>query len=192
LLHRAPKYGNDAPAVDAWAARVARHYCELMGAYRTVRGGPFFVHLFSFTLMLRMGARTGAMPDGRRAGTPLAYSVSAVQGRDERGVTAMLMSLSRIPHHLAAASSSAIVEVEPSLLEGEDRAKFVDLLQTAIRQGVGQMQWNVVSADTLRRAQLDPAAHRSLCVRVSGFSQQFVLLDREMQEHIIARTKHRS
>jgi len=48
----------------------------------------------------------------------------------------------------------------------------------------------VVSADTLRAAQQDPDRYRSLCVRVSGFSQQFVLLDREMQDHIIARTKH--
>lgn len=53
------------------------------------------------------------------------------------------------------------------------------------------MQWNVVNAETLRKAQADPKAYRSLCVRVSGFSQQFILLDKEMQEHIIARTKHR-
>ena len=192
LLHRAPKYGNDVPEADAWAARVARHYCELMGTFRTVRGGRFHVHLFSYTLMLRMGAATLAMPDGRLAGTPLAYSVSAVQGRDERGVTAMLMSLSRLPHHLAAASSSAIIELDPSLLEGEGGDKFPDLIQAAIRQGVGQMQWNVVSAETLRKAQANPEAYRSLCVRVSGYSQQFILLDREMQEHIIARTKHRA
>jgi formate C-acetyltransferase len=114
-----------------------------------------------------------------------------VQGRDERGLTAMLMSLSRLPHHLAAASSSAIIEVDPVLLEGEGRTRFVDLIQAAIRQGVGQMQWNVVSAETLRKAQANPQAYRSLCVRVSGFSQQFILLDKEMQEHIIARTKHR-
>ncbi len=149
------------------------------------------MHLFSFTLMLGMGAATGATPDGRLAGEPLAYSVSAVQGRDERGLTAMLMSLSRLPHYLAAASSSAIIEVDPVLLEGEGQARFADLLQTAIRQGVGQMQWNVVSAELLRKAQTNPEAYRSLCVRVSGFSQQFILLNKDLQEHIIARTKHR-
>lgn len=190
LLHRAPKYGNDAAGADAWAARVTRHYCELLGNYRTARGGPFLVHLFSFTLMLPMGQGTGALPDGRRCGEPLAYSVSPGQGRDERGLTAVLASLSRLPHHLAAASSSAIIEVDPTLLAGEGREKFVDLLQAAIRMGVGQMQWNVVSADTLRQAQVEPEHYRHLCVRVSGFSQQFVLLGRDMQDHIIARTKH--
>ncbi len=193
LLHRAPKYGNDAPAVDAWAARAAEQYCRMLRGFTSSRGGPFLAHLFSYTLMLRLGARTGATPDGRLAGAPLAYSVSAVQGRDERGLTAMLNSLSRLPHYLAAASSSAIIEADPRLLaEGEARDKFVSLIQAAIRQGVGQMQWNVVDAETLRAAQADPERYRSLCVRVSGYSQQFVLLDREMQDHIIARTKHAS
>ncbi|NLV75148.1 MAG: hypothetical protein GXY52_10800 [Chloroflexi bacterium] len=190
LLHRAPKYGNDQGTPDAWAARVARYYCEAASEWRS-NHGRYLCHLFSYTLMLPMGARTGATPDGRLAGSPLAYSVSAVQGRDERGVTPMLQSLSRLPHNLAAASSSAIIEVDPNLLaEGEPRSKFVDLIQTAIRQGVGQMQWNVVNAETLRRAQSDPEAYRSLCVRVSGYSQQFILLSHDMQEHIIARTKH--
>ncbi len=191
LLRRAPKYGNDVAAVDRWAERVARHYCEHMAAYRTPRGGRFHVHLFSYTLMIEMGKGTGATPDGRLAGTPLAYSVSPAQGRDEKGLTAVLTSLSRLPYHLVAASASAIIEADPLLFEGEGRAKFVDLLIAAIRLGVGQMQWNVVSAETLRAAQADPASHRNLCVRVSGYSQQFTLLDREMQEHIIARTKHR-
>ena len=52
------------------------------------------------------------------------------------------------------------------------------------------MQFNVVSAETLRRAQEHPEQYRNLCVRVSGFSQKFSLLGREMQDHIIARTKH--
>ncbi|MHB1354575.1 MAG: pyruvate formate lyase family protein [Anaerolineae bacterium] len=191
LLHRAPKYGNDQPVTDAWASRVTSFYCDLASNWRSAHGGRFFCHLFSYTLMLPMGARTGATPDGRLAGTPLAYSVSAVQGRDEHGVTPLLLSLSRLPHNLAAASSSAIIEVDPRLLEaGEPREKFVDLIQTAIRQGVGQMQWNVVNAETLRKAQADPEAYRSLCVRVSGYSQQFILLGKEMQEHVIARTKH--
>ncbi len=192
LRNRLPKYGNDHPVPDGYAARVTRDYCELLARHRTVTGGSFFAHLFTFTLMLGYGAQTGASPDGRRAREPLAYSVAPVQGRDREGITALVNSLSRLPHDLAAGSSAAILEVHPSLLEGDGRAAFVDLVQTAIRQGVGQMQFNVVSAEMLRGAQADPDRYRNLCVRVSGFSQQFVLLGRDMQDHIIARTKHRS
>ncbi|HOK54807.1 MAG TPA: glycine radical domain-containing protein, partial [Armatimonadota bacterium] len=79
---------------------------------------------------------------------------------------------------------------DPTLLEEPSREAFVDLMITAIDLGVGQLQFNVVNAETLKAAQNDPEAYQNLCVRVSGFSQQFCLLDREMQDHIIARTKH--
>ena len=67
---------------------------------------------------------------------------------------------------------------------------MTDIVATAIKRGVGQLQFNVVNAETLRRAQAEPDEYRNLCVRVSGFSQRFGLLDRQMQDHIIARTKH--
>ena len=139
-----------------------------------------------FWSLLRIRAFEQKEPEKVRA------FMRAVQGRDREGITALVNSLSRLPHDLAAGSSAAILEVHPSLLEGDGRAAFVDLVQTAIRQGVGQMQFNVVSAEMLRGAQADPDRYRNLCVRVSGFSQQFVLLGRDMQDHIIARTKHRS
>ena len=191
LRNRIPKYGNDDRLPDDFAAELVRQYCDLLATYKTPSGGTFFCHLFTFVLMLGHGKLTGASPEGRHAGEPLAYSVSPAQGRDKEGITAVMNSLARIPHHLAAASSSAIVELDPTLLEGPSREAFVDLLIASVNQGVGQLQFNVVSADTLRAAQGDPDRYRNLCVRVSGFSQQFCLLDKEMQDHIIARTKHR-
>jgi formate C-acetyltransferase len=191
LLRRVPKYGNDQALPDRHAAALARQYCELLGRHRTPSGGGFHVHLFTFTLMLPYGQLTGASPDGRRAGEPLAYSLSPTQGRDRAGFTAVLNSLAKVPHHLVAASSSAILEAHPSLLAGEaGHEAFTDLLATAVAQGVGQMQLNCVTAEDLRAAQDDPERYANLCVRVSGFSQQFVLLGRDLQDHIIARTKH--
>jgi formate C-acetyltransferase len=190
LRNRLPKYGNDQPLPDKYAGQLARQYCELMSGFKTVSGGTFFTHLFTYTLMLPFGKQTAAAPDGRRAGEPLAYSVSPAQGRDTQGLTAAISSLSHIPHHLVAASSSAILEADPALLEGKGRQAFTDMVISAVNMGVGQLQFNVVSADMLRAAQAEPERYRNLCVRVSGFSQQFCLLDREMQDHIIARTKH--
>ncbi|MHB0999665.1 MAG: pyruvate formate lyase family protein [Armatimonadota bacterium] len=190
LKNRMPKYGNDDLLVDTFASDIVSQYCKQLDKYEAPNGGNYFVHLFTFTLMISMGKQTGASPDGRLSREPLAYSLSPAQGRDKEGLTAVINSLSRIPHHLAAASSSAILEADPKLLEGPGREAFVDLLITAVKQGVGQMQFNVVSADTLREAQRNPERYSNLCVRVSGFSQQFSLLDREMQDHIIARTKH--
>lgn len=190
LRNKLPKYGNDEPLPDSFAAELARQYCELLAGHSTPCGGTFFSHLFTFVLMLSHGKLTGASPEGRLAGEPLAYSVSPAQGRDKEGITAAINSLAKIPHDLAAASSSAILEVAPSLLQDAGREAFTALLVTAIDKGVGQLQFNVVNADTLKAAQEQPERYSNLCVRVSGFSQRFGLLDRDMQDHIIARTKH--
>jgi pyruvate formate-lyase/glycerol dehydratase family glycyl radical enzyme len=191
LLNRAEKYGNDCAEVDGWAARVAAHFCDTMSSHKTWFGGSFHVHLFSFLWNVNpCGDATGALPDGRRAWEPLAYSLSATAGRDRRGITAFFNSLARIPHHKAAGSSSAIIEINPSFLRGQGRAKFLDVLQTAIASGVGQMQFNVVSADRLRQAQEDPEHYGNIIVRVSGFSQEFRLVHKALQDHIIERTKH--
>ena len=192
LLRKAPKYGNDEEGVDRIAAEVAAHYCDLMHEHRTVSGGRFHVHLFSFVWHLTpCGEKTGASPDGRRAGDPLAYSLSPMQGRDAAGLTAVLNSLIRMPHHLAAASSSAIIEVDPALFEDARRDQLVSILKTAIDRGLGQLQLNVVTVDTLIKAQQEPEKYQNLQVRVSGYSYKFCLLDKTMQDHIIARTKHR-
>jgi formate C-acetyltransferase len=168
LLNRAPKYGNDEDAVDTLAARVFRHYCDLMRQVSETYHMPFFAQPFTFLWLVEAGQRTAATPDGRRRGENLAYSISPMQGRDSKGLSALINSLARLPQRMAAGSTSAIVEAEPVLFAGENLDQLL----------------------TLRKAQAEPEKYRNLAVRVSGFSQKFCLLDKELQDHIIARTKH--
>ena len=95
-----------------------------------------------------------------------------------------------LPHDHSAGSSSAIIELTPKLLEGDGLERVLDAVQTSIDSGVGQLQFNVIDADTLLEAQADPDRFQHIAVRVSGFSMRFCLLDKAMQDHIIARTKH--
>ena len=192
LLHRAPKYGNDNAAVDGLARDVAEHFIAVMDGMESPLHGRYFVHLFSFRCNIDFGKNVGALPDGRLAKEPLAYSLSAHAGRDVHGVTAMLSSLSRLPHAKAAGASAAIVDLDPVLVEGESGLRTLcHLVETAIAMGVGQLQFNVVTAERLRKAQEDPERYGNIAVRVAGYSQMFRLVDRELQDHIIARTKHR-
>jgi len=191
LLHRGPKYGNNTPAVDELAARICREFIALMDTMRSPLGGRYFVHLFTFLANVGMGKTVGALPDGRRSGEPLAYSLSAHQGRDVAGVTALLHTLSRLPHSRAAGASAAIVEVDPALVTGQAGVeRLTQLIEAAVAMNVGQLQWNVTTADRLRQAQTDPERYGNIPVRVAGYSQWFRLVDRELQDHIIARTKH--
>jgi len=192
LLRQAPKYGNDQAEVDQIAARVCEDFIALMDTMRSPLGGRFFVHLFSFLLNLPFGKSVGATPDGRKAGDPLAYSLSAHQGRDEKGVTAMLNSLARMPHSRAAGASAAIVELDPAVVEGPAGVKrLAELIRAAFAMGVGQLQWNITTVERLRQAQQDPERYGNIAVRVAGFSQMFRLIPKDLQDHIIARTKHK-
>ena len=191
LLTGAPKYGNDAPEVDEIAVRVTNDFIDLMDTFHSALGGRYFVHLFTFLCNIAFGKGLGATPDGRRAGEPLAYSLSAHQGRDVNGVTALLRSLARLPHNRAAGATAAIIDLDPKLVEGEAGiTRLAQLITAAIRMGIGQMQFNVVTAERLRQAQADPEHYGNLPVRVAGYSQMFKLLTPELQEHVIARHKH--
>ncbi len=193
LLHQAPKYGNDDASVDALGRLVSEHFIGIMDRMRSPLGGRYHVHLFSFHVNLAFGKAVGATPDGRRAGAPLAYSLSAHQGRDVNGITALLNTLARMPHARAAGATAAIVELDPQVVAGpEGVVRLVQLIRGAIDMGVGQLQWNVTTKERLQQAQADPERYGNIAVRVAGYSQMFRLLGRELQDHIIARTKHQA
>lgn len=191
LLTGAPKYGNDVAEVDDIAVWLTNWFIDQMDRHRTPLGGRFVVHLFSFLLNIGFGRTLGATPDGRRAGEPIAYSLSAQQGRDEKGVTTLLNTLSKLPHSRAAGATAAIIDLDPKLVAGPDGVeRMSQFIRAAIRMGVGQMQFNVVTAEQLRQAQSDPEKYGNIPVRVAGYSQMFRLLSGDLQEHVIARTKH--
>ena len=52
-------------------------------------------------------------------------------------------------------------------------------------------QFNVVSRETLLRAQKDPSKYQNLIVRVAGYSAYFANLEKTVQQDIIERTEER-
>jgi formate C-acetyltransferase len=51
------------------------------------------------------------------------------------------------------------------------------------------IQFNVVTAETLRAAQKEPEKYRDLIVRVAGYSDYFCDLTPGLQNEIVARTE---
>jgi formate C-acetyltransferase len=190
LIRRVPKYGNDDERVDALAQRWGDRYCELVAQHPTIRGGAYQPGFYTVSAHVPMGANVGALPDGRHAGEPLADGgLSPMTGRDRLGPTAVLRSVSRL--NLALASNGTLLNMKflPSFFRTEDAlAKFVLLLRGFCALRVPHVQFNVVSAETLRRAQARPEEFRNLVVRVAGYSAYFTELDRTLQDEIIART----
>jgi formate C-acetyltransferase len=137
------------------------------------------------------GARTGALPGGRLAGTPLADgSVSPSQGADAKGPTAVINSCSKIDQSRILCTLLNMKFQPATLKTKEDRQKLLALIKTYFDNGGKHIQFNTVDRATLLDAQQHPERHRNLIVRVAGYSAFFAELSRGMQDEIIARSEH--
>lgn len=191
LINRAPKYGNDDDRVDQFAGRWGDRYCELVEQYETIRGGVYQPGFYTVSAHVPMGANVGATPDGRHARTPLADGgLSPTAGRDRRGATAVLHSVSKLNLKLASNGTLLNMKFLPAFFDGPSALnKFAQLLRGFSELHIPHVQFNVVDAATLRAAQADPDAYRSLVVRVAGYSAYFTELDKELQDEIIRRSE---
>ena len=190
LLHRMPKYGNDDDYADALMVRVFEGLCELVDGRPNTKGGHYRVEMLPTTCHVYFGSVTGATPDGRPAGVPLSEGISPVQGADRRGPTAVIRSAAKMDHRRTG-GTLLNMKFAPSLLADEQGIeKLAHLVRGYFRMDGHHVQFNVVSAHTLREAQSTPDQHRDLIVRVAGYSDYFCDLSRELQDEIIARTEH--
>jgi formate C-acetyltransferase len=190
LLNRAPKYGNDIDEVDMYAKEAALIYCREVEKYKNPRGGTFQPGLYPASINVAMGAVTGATPDGRKAGTPLADGVSPSAGADKLGPTAVMNSVAKLDHTIASNGTLLNQKFHPSVLKGENGYKnLANLIRGYFRHLGMHVQFNVVSRKTLLDAQAHPERYKSLVVRVAGYSAQFISLDKSIQDDIINRTE---
>ena len=191
VIHRVPKFGNDDDRVDLYAQKWANRFSELVAQHPTIRGGIYQPGFYTVSAHVPMGSHVGATPDGRLAGTPLADGgLSPTAGRDVKGPTAALRSVGKLDLKLASNGTLLNMKFLPSFFDGKEALKkFVTLLRGFCQLNIPHVQFNVVSADTLRQAQASPEEFRHLVVRVAGYSAYFTELDHELQEEIIRRTE---
>jgi formate C-acetyltransferase len=190
LLNKTPKYGNDDEYADALLTDLFNAFYAEVNGRKNTKGGSYRVNYLSTTCHVYFGSVTGATPDGRKAYEPLSDGISPVQGADRRGPTAVLKSAARMDH---ARTGGTLLNQKftPQLLEGEEGIdRLAHLVRSYFRLDGHHIQFNVVSADTLRAAQENPEKYRDLIVRVAGYSDYFCDLTTALQNEIIARTEH--
>jgi len=192
LLNETPKYGNDDDYADSIAWSIFEEYFDVVDGRPNTKGGEYRVNLLPTTVHIYFGRVTGATPDGRKAGEPLSDGISPSQGADKNGPTAVIKSAAKIDH-TKTGGTLLNQKLMPQLLADEEGIdKLAHLVRTYFRLGGHHIQFNVVDAETLREAQKNPEKYRDLIIRVAGYSDYFVDLDKELQDEIIARTEHRN
>ena len=192
LWNHTPKYGNDDDYADDIMRHVFETYFSLIDGRPNTRGGHFRINLLPTTCHIYFGSVVGATPDGRQCGEPLSEGISPVQGADRKGPTAVLRSAAKMDH-LKTGGTLLNQKFTPQLLADEEgMLKVAQLVRTYFKLDGHHIQFNVVSAETLRQAQQSPEKYRDLIVRVAGYSDYFVDLGISLQNEIIRRTEHSS
>lgn len=190
VLNQTPKYGNDDDYSDDVLQKIFESYFSNIDGRPNTKGGHHRINLLPTTVHVYFGQMTGALPDGKRKHEPLSEGISPVQGADRNGPTAVIKSVSKIDH-LRTGGTLLNQKFTPHLLATEEGMdKLMHLIRSHFRLDSHHIQFNVVTAETLREAQANPEKHRNLIVRVAGYSDYFVDLTPELQDEIIKRTEH--
>jgi len=190
LLYDTPKYGNDDERADVHATWVFDTFYEAVNGRRSPRGATYRINMLPTTSHVYFGKVTGATPDGRLAREPLSEGISPFQGMDRKGPTAVLNSALKIDH-LKTGGTLLNQKFTPDFFRDERSIrKVTQLIRSYFRMDGHHIQFNVVSADTLRDAQKHPEKYQDLIVRVAGYSDYFNDLGPELQNEIIRRTEH--
>jgi formate C-acetyltransferase len=189
ILNEAPHYGNDNEYPDQFARWASDIYGNAVNAATGPRG-RYAAGLYPVTAHVLFGMLTAASPDGRKTGEPLADGISPVQQMDKSGPTATLKSVSVIDQKKFSNGTLLNMRFHPTALKNETgKAKLIALIRTYFALGGMEMQFNIVSGKTLRKAQEKPEEYRDLVVRIAGFSAYFVELYKASQDDIIKRTE---
>jgi len=192
LWNNTPKYGNDDDYADNLLKDSFNAFYDAINGRKNVRGGLYRVNYLSTTCHVYFGSVTGATADGRRASEPLSEGVSPVQGADRHGPTSVIKSVAKMDQ-VRTGGTLLNQKFTPMLLEGDDGLQnLAHLVRSYFKLDGHHVQFNVVSAETLRAAQASPEKYRDLIVRVAGYSDYFCDLTRSLQDDIIARTEHKS
>ncbi|MCL9643735.1 glycyl radical diol dehydratase GrpM [Rahnella victoriana] len=192
ILENSPCFGNDIDEVDLVARKCALIYCQEVEKYTNPRGGQFQAGIYPVSANVLFGKDVAALPDGRMAKEPLADGVSPRQGKDTQGPTAAANSVAKLDHFIASNGTLYNQKFLPSSLAGEQGLRhFSGLVRNYFDKKGMHVQFNVIDRNTLIEAQNNPQQHQDLVVRVAGYSAQFVVLAKEVQDDIISRTEQR-
>lgn len=190
LVNRIHKYGNDDDYADEIMVEIFNACFEEIDGRPNTKGGQYRMEMLPTTCHIYFGEVTGAMPDGRKAHRPLSEGISPVQGADRHGPTAVIRSAAKMDQ-LKTGGALLNMKFSPSLVGDENGLdKWAHLIRSYFKMDGHHVQFNVVRAETLRKAQTEPESHRDLIVRVAGYSDYFCDLSVELQDEIISRTEH--
>ena len=190
-----PRYGNDDDRADDIAVWLLKTFLEKLKKRHTYRNSEATTSILTITSNVVYGKATGNMPDGRRAGEPLAPGANPSYGAEQNGLLASLNSVAKLPYEYALDGISNTQTINPGALghsEEEQKKNLTAVLDGYFDQGAHHLNVNVFGKEKLIDAMEHPEKeeYANFTIRVSGYAVKFIDLTHEQQLDVIARTCH--
>ncbi len=188
LRYESPKLGNNDDFVDVFAAELLKTFAESLEGRKNCRGGIFRAGTGSAMYYLWHADEIGASPDGRREKEPFGTNFSVSLFAQVKSPVTVIASMTKPDFSKAINGGPLTLEFHESLFSDEESVEKVGaLVKNFIDRGGHQLQLNTVNREKMLDAQAHPERYKQLVVRIWGWSAYFVELDREYQDHVIAR-----
>ena len=191
-----PKYGNDDDRADSIGKWLLKTFIEMIKKHHTYRGSEPSTSILTITSNVVYGKATGATPDGRKDGAPLAPGGNPSYGAEQNGLIASLNSAAKLPYEWALDGISITQTINPDALghsDGERMSNLVQVLDGYFDQPSHHVNINVFGIEKLLDAMEHPEKeeYANFTIRVSGYAVKFIDLTREQQLDVIARSAHK-
>jgi len=191
ILTEVPRFGSDnAEAVEV-ANRVTKFMKDCFWEHINFRGGHYTTGFWSMSNHVAFGTLTGALPSGRKAFLPFTPGLTP-EANASKSLLDNIKDVTKLKPTSMNNNIAFNVKVNPAPKDTHEQTvtNLYSYAKAYADLGGMQMQFNVVSSETMRAAMANPDAYKDLMVRISGYNAYFTSLNKELQLELIRRADY--
>lgn len=191
LRYEAPKMGMESDRADAMCGVLLNTFADSLEGKENCLGGVWRAGTGTAMYYLWHAREIGATADGRKAGEAFGTNFSPSLFAKVKGPVSDIESFTANDLTRNVNGGPLTLELASSVFANEESiGKVARIIKYFIDRGGHQLQLNAINLETLKAAQADPDSYRQLIVRIWGWSAYFVELDKEYQDHVMARQEY--